>query len=188
MTLSLETSRLIIRQFRDSDLETFLAYRNDPEVARYQGWELPFAADLAREFIGHMQAATPFHQENPFSINGWYQMAVELSGTGETLGDVALTFDSSQNCARIGYTIAQPHWRQGYASEAVSALLTYLFGELGVHRIIADCSPANTGSVRILEKNGFRREAHYVESYRNAAGIWEDEYQYGLLDREWKVS
>ena len=70
--LILETPRLILRPFRDSDLESFAAYRSDPEVERYQGWEAPYSVDKAAEFIAEMKHKQP-------AIQGeWYQLAIEL--------------------------------------------------------------------------------------------------------------
>ena len=55
MTFFLETERLFLRQFKDSDLEFFLEYRNDPEVAKYQGWDVPYAREKAIKFVGAIQ-------------------------------------------------------------------------------------------------------------------------------------
>lgn len=122
----------------------------------------------------------------PSSGGEWYQPAIELKSTGEVIGDVAFLRkrqDSRQ--ATLGYTLAQAYWHQGYASEAVRAIMDYLFAELDLHRIIADCDSENSASVKLLERLGFRREAHFIESYR-LEDCWGDEYQYGLLKREWK--
>ncbi len=83
MTLYLESSRLVLRAFQDSDLEIFLAYRNDPEVAKYQSWEVPYLHEQGTQFIDLMKMS------NPGSQGEWYQMAVELKSTRELIGDVA---------------------------------------------------------------------------------------------------
>ena len=78
----LETSRLLLRQFKDSDLEAFLAYRNDPEVAKYQGWDVPYPRHAAVEFVHEMARAIP-------APGKWIQTAIELKSTREMIGDVA---------------------------------------------------------------------------------------------------
>jgi RimJ/RimL family protein N-acetyltransferase len=84
----------------------------------------------------------------------------------------------------LWYTIHPSYWGQGYATEAAHGLLAFGFGELRLHRIWADCDPANLASVRVLEKLGMRREGHLIE---NAwiKGAWEDSLIFAILDREW---
>ena len=100
MTLQLESPRLILRSFQDSDLETFLAYRNDPEVAKYQSWDVPYPRENGLQFIELMKMS------NPTSQGEWYQVAVELKSTREMIGDVAfctMAYDHKQ--ALIGYSL-----------------------------------------------------------------------------------
>lgn len=181
----LRTSRLRIRLFEDKDLEPFLQYRNDAEVARYQGWQFPYPRGMAEFFLQEMKNIPSFAADADFRVLDWYQYAVALAETDQLIGDVAVNFMSGK-IARLGYTIARPFWGKGYATEAVVNVTGYLFGVLGLHRVVADCSPANIGSVRVLEKAGFRREGHFVESYEMPDGSWDDEYLYAILRREWK--
>ncbi len=72
MTLRLETPRLVLRSFCDADLDPFVAYRSDPLVARYQGWEAPYSRDMGKKFVDEMKKALP-------GIPGtWCQIAIEL--------------------------------------------------------------------------------------------------------------
>jgi aminoglycoside 6'-N-acetyltransferase len=182
MTLTLETPRLILRPFRDSDLELFLAYRNDPKVYRYQGWRTPFSRADALEFIAKMKTAVP-------GIAGeWLQLAiVRCEADDIILGDIAFHITrSNPRLAYLGYTLARSAWGQGYAGEAARKLLDYLFSVLDLHRVVADCDVDNAASIRLLERLGFRREAHHIESYwLEATGAWSSEYLYAMLQREW---
>ena len=181
MSLTLETSRLVIRQFCDSDLEPFVAYRNDPEVYRYQGWKTPYLREYAVDFIAKAQAISP-------GVPGeWLQFAIECKESGKMLGDIAFHITrSNPRQAYLGYTLARSSWGQGYASEAVRKILDYLFRVLDLHRVIADCDVDNTASIRLLERLGFRREAHYIESFwLEGENCWGSEYLYAMLQREW---
>ncbi|MFZ5732554.1 MAG: GNAT family N-acetyltransferase [Pseudomonadota bacterium] len=80
----------------------------------------------------------------------------------------------------IGYWIGEPYARQGLMTTALRVLLPSLFGELHLHRVEAACIPTNIGSVRVLEKCGFRREG-LAKRYLCINGIWQDHYLYGLL-------
>ncbi|MBK8821884.1 MAG: GNAT family N-acetyltransferase [Anaerolineales bacterium] len=87
--------------------------------------------------------------------------------------------------AKIGFTLAAKHWRKGYITEIIPCLLEYLFEDMDMHRVAADCDVENVASYRALEKLGFRREAHFLESYL-ISGVYGSEYHYGLLQREWR--
>jgi RimJ/RimL family protein N-acetyltransferase len=194
MPFPLSTPRLLIRPFRDSDLEPFLAYRNDPLVAEYQGWDVPYARERALDFVNEMKT-------KQFVAGEWLQLAVEhrespLSPRERTegsptrggeglIGDLALhPMQSDLRQAFLGYTFARAHWGHGYATEAVQRLLDYMFRDLGLHRVVAECDVLNNASYRLLERLGFRREAHFIE---NAwfKGRWSSEYHYALLQKEW---
>ena len=102
------------------------------------------------------------------------------------IGDCAfrrLSKDHAQ--AEIGFTIARPHQGQGYATEALIALLGYLFDELEVHRVYANCDPDNMPSIRLLQKIGLRHEGRFIESLW-LRGSWVSEDWYAILRREWK--
>jgi aminoglycoside 6'-N-acetyltransferase len=159
MDIHLETPRLILRPFEDRDTLPFSAYRSDPEIARYQGWTAPFTLKQAVQFISGMKAILP-------GVPGqWYQSAIELKSSGELAGDCAfqrLEEDPAQ--AEIGFTIARKYQGWGYGTEAVSRLLEFLFVDLDLHRVRANCDPNNLASARLLEKVGMRHEGRFIES------------------------
>jgi RimJ/RimL family protein N-acetyltransferase len=181
MPFFLETPRLILRSFQDSDLEPFFAYRNDPEVSRYQGWKTPFLREAAAEFIAEAKII------QPGTPGVWMQLALESRETGALLGDIAFHLTKSNpRVAYLGYSLARASWGQGYASEAARKVLDYLFRVLDLHRVVADCDVDNQASIRLLERLGFRREAHYLESFWfEHENRWGSEYLYALLQREW---
>ncbi len=81
-------------------------------------------------------------------------------------------------------TLAPEFQRQGYAGEAFRALLSYLFGTLGKHRVFGSVDPANTASIALLRRVGMRQEAHLVKSlwFRET---WVDDVIFALLEEEW---
>jgi aminoglycoside 6'-N-acetyltransferase len=175
----LETQRLKLRPFQKTDLLPFVAYRSDPEVARYQGWDAPYPVEKAVAFIEDMAQSTPGTDGN------WHQFAVELRKTGDMIGDCAFhTLAQDNRQAEIGFTFARSHQGFGFATEAVNCLLTYLFEELELHRVTAVCDVENTASARLLERVGMRREAHFVDNIW-FKGAWGSEYLYALLQYEW---
>jgi RimJ/RimL family protein N-acetyltransferase len=179
MTFCLKTARLLLRQFKTSDLDSFFAYRNDPEVAKYQGWSAPYSRAKAVAFVREMSTAVP-------EPDRWLQVALELSSSAEMIGDVAFSIrKDDERQATIGYSLARPFWGQGFAFEAVSGLLGYLFDEMKLHRVTAELDIRNVSSWKLLDRLGFRREAHLVEhAYYNGAYV--SEYHYAMLGREWQ--
>jgi aminoglycoside 6'-N-acetyltransferase len=174
------TARLILRNFLEDDLGSFLAYRNDPLVAKYQGWGIPYPREKGEAFLSSMKERVAPKQGD------WTQFAIELKETGEMIGDLGCYIDKNDiRQARIGFTLAAKHWRKGYITEVIPLLLDYLFEDMDMHRIVADCDADNVASYRTLEKLGFRREAHFVESFL-VDGVYTSEYHYGLLQREWR--
>ena len=175
---TLETTRLRLRHFMDSDLALFMAYRNDPEVARYQGWE-GISEPEARAFIQEQKEVQP-------GVPGqWFQIAVELKETGMLVGDCALKIEEhDERQAEIGYTLSRAYQGRGIASEAVSCVLEYAFVTLGLHRVIAITDCENAASVTLLERLGLRREGHFRQNVW-FKGKWGDEYLYAMLREEW---
>lgn len=177
---TLETPRLRLRHFRDADLALFMAYRNDPEVARYQGWK-GISEPEACAFLQEQKEIQP-------GVPGqWFQIAVELKETGMLVGDCALKIEEhDERQLEIGYTLSRTYQRRGIASEAVSCVLKYAFVTLGMHRVIAITACENVASVALLERLGLRREGHFRQSVW-LKGKWEDEYLFAMLQEEWRT-
>jgi RimJ/RimL family protein N-acetyltransferase len=171
----LETVRLTLRRFVDSDVGPFLTYRNDPEVAKYQSWD----SCTKQEAIDLVRDATL-----PGTPGQWVQLAVELKRTSTLIGDCALRTEADGRQAEIGFTFSRAYQGRGFASEAVTRLLDFAFCELNFHRVYATTDQENTPSVALLERLGMRREGAFVE---NAwfKGRWSSEYLYAVLRREW---
>jgi ribosomal-protein-alanine N-acetyltransferase len=88
-----------------------------------------------------------------------------------------------RGCAQagsLGYWMGAPHARQGHMTAAVSAIIPFVFGTLRLHRIEAACIPANSASIRLLEKTGFRREG-FARQYLCIDGVWQDHLLYARL-------
>jgi RimJ/RimL family protein N-acetyltransferase len=175
---TLETTRLRLRHFKDSDLPLFIAYRNDPEVARYQSWE-GISEPEARAFIQEQKKIQP-------GVPGQgFQIALELKATGVLIGDCYFTINQlDKRQAEIGFTLSRAYQGQGFATEAVSCFLNYAFLTFNLHRIIAITDCDNAASVALLERLGMRREGHFLQNVW-FKGKWGDEYLYAILKEEW---
>jgi RimJ/RimL family protein N-acetyltransferase len=174
----LRTGRLRIEPLTVADLSEFLAYRQDPEVARWQGWEPSFSAQDAAELIEGQPAS-----DLP-EAGGWVQLAVRNAQVGGLHGDVAIHVHADQpDTFEVGVTLAPTAQGQGIGTEAVERVLSYLFDEKGAHRVVAFCDARNEPVARLLRRVGMRHESRQVEG-DFFKGEWTTLDGYGVLSRE----
>jgi RimJ/RimL family protein N-acetyltransferase len=177
--VNFSTERLILRGIRLSDAKSMLKYRSDPQIYEFQYWK-PKKIEDVEEFI-----CTRISKE-PDIPNTWYQLGIFIKGYDELVGDIGIYFleaDSLQ--AEIGYTLSAEYQGSGYAAEAVTGVIDYLFNILNKHRVIASVDPRNTKSIALLERIGMRKEAHFKKSiWFNEE--WADDVVYAILDEEWQ--
>lgn len=173
----LHTSRLLLRPVLSDDAGAIYTYRSDAQMNRYQGW-IPESPGEVRAFINR---STP-EFDTPDS---WYQLAIVLRDSSDVIGDVGVHFLSEgSRQVELGCTLNRQFQGRGYAAEALSGLVDYLFKDLNKHRITASVDPRNHSSVKLMERLGFRREAHFIESLF-LRGEWVDDVIYAKLAREW---
>jgi len=171
------TDRLVIRTLDTKDKIAFYDYRSMPEVYKYQSWR---PADLREvdDFISANAAIVPNTRDT------WLQLAACLKN-GRLVGDIGIRFIDDDFLVEIGFTLSPEFQGKGYASEAGRAVIDYLFDGLRKHRITASVDPDNAKSIKLLERLGFRKEAHFIKSYR-LNEQWHDDCVYALLAEEWK--
>jgi RimJ/RimL family protein N-acetyltransferase len=158
MAYPLLTPRLSIEPLNLSDLDAFVSYRQDAEIARFQSWDTNYSAEQALELI-ESQAGVLLPLQGQ-----WLQLAVHEQISGELVGDLALHSQTdSQSVFEIGFTIAIKHQGHGFAREAVSKLMSFLFSEVGAQKIVANTDRRNSPSIRLLLNLGF--EFHPSKSW-----------------------
>jgi ribosomal-protein-alanine N-acetyltransferase len=148
----LETNRLALREFVESDWKTVLDYQNDPRYLRFYPWQRRTEAEV-RAFI------QIFIEWQNYIKRYKFQWALTLKDSGQLIGNIGIRKENfSDHKADIGYEINPEFWGQGYASEAALAVRNFGFRKLGLHRIWAHCLEENRASRRVLEKIGLRLE------------------------------
>jgi RimJ/RimL family protein N-acetyltransferase len=156
------------------------AMRTDVEVARYLYGEPFVSLDESRDFLAKKIAGSAWTREDD-----WLSAAAVERETGLTVGDVSLHWVSERDrTAEIGFMFDPRHQGKGFATEAATAFLDWVFGEAGFHRVIGRAEARNIASARVLEKLGMRLEAHLVEN-EWVKGEWQSELVYAILEREW---
>ena len=150
----METRRLVVREWRDEDLDPLAALLGDPETMRY--YPRPHTRQEARDWIERNRAR---HR-----LNGFGMWAVEDRATGEFVGNCGPAVQIVEGLAEveIGWHVIRSRWRQGIAAEAASAVRDYAFGPLGLRRLIALVRPENEPSAGVARKIGMAVEREAV--------------------------
>jgi RimJ/RimL family protein N-acetyltransferase len=178
----IETERLSLRPFEASDLDVLHHLQSLPEVVRYLRWGSRSRAEVAAVLEERI------HQSRIAAESDTLILAVTLRDGGALIGDVNLQLLSSENKqGKFGFVLLPEYHGQGYGREAAMAMLALGFDALGLHRIAGYCDARNTASVRLMERLGMRREAHFRE-FSRSKGEWADLYIYAMLAAEWQAS
>lgn len=175
----LQTERLLLREFTESDWSAVLAYHSAPGYQRFYP-EVGRTEKDARAFVDRF---VQWQREEPRSK---YQWAVVLRRRDQLIGNCGIRkSEPDVSEAEIGCELAPEHWGRGYPAEVGHLLLRFGFTELGLHRIHAHCLAANTAAVYWAEKLGMREEGRLRENVC-IRGRWCDTLVYGILEQEWK--
>lgn len=174
----IETERLQIKQLTIQDLTAFHSYRSNPEVTKYQGFDV-MTKQQAKLFI-KLNATKQFG-----NTDGWIQYAIKIKATQQLIGDCAIKLISHKNkSAEIGITIMPTEQMKGYAKEAMLGIMDFLFTTKHVHRIVEIVDTENIASIHLLQSIGFRQEGHFIENIF-FKGKWGSEFLFAMLKREW---
>ena len=174
----LETKRLKLRPITLNDKNEILEYRSDKQTNKYQGW-IPETIDDVVTFIE--KTAKEINEPGT-----WFQLVIIEKETQKIIADLGIHFfDNENKQVEIGCTLNKDFQNKGYATESLKRVIDYLFNELHKHRIITSIDPNNKNSLRLVERIGFRKEAHFVESLF-IHGEWADDLIYALIEKDWE--
>ena len=171
---TLETERLILRDFVLSDWDALNAFLSDPSVTRFMhfaSWD----EGKRREWL------TSLVQDASNSHRDAYNWAITLRSNGLLIGWLILgrsrhaTEEGMRECG-CGYALNQHYWGQGYMPEALQAAFTYAFTVLLTKLIHAECERENTASARVMQKCGMQYEGTMYDD--DGLGNWEHRYRY----------
>lgn len=147
----LETERLILRTWKEEDVQDYYEINLDPKVIEFLLGSL--TVDECRVFVEKMN--------KQFDEKGYTLFAVELKETGELLGFIGLNYTDFKSdftpCVEIGWRLSSKYWGQGLATEGALASLKYAFEKCGLDKIISFTAVGNEKSVRVMEKIGMTR-------------------------------
>ncbi|HET6172733.1 MAG TPA: GNAT family N-acetyltransferase [Gaiellales bacterium] len=178
---AIETERLVLRPFRDSDLDDLHAMRSLPEVVRYLYGEVR-TREESEELLAERLALTSLREDDDSLA-----LAVERRSDDRVIGDLSLWLRSAAHRqGEIGFVFHPDAQGQGYAREAAAALLGVAFGQLGLHRVFGRTDGRNEASAALMRRLGMRQEAHLREN-ELFKGAWGDELVFAVLEHEWSA-
>ncbi len=148
--IELETERLKLRAWQESDLQPFAELNADKDVMHY------FPSVLTREQSDNL--ADKF--QHLILDHGWGFWAVELKATGQFIGFTGLNTQPEQfifsPCVEIGWRFAKQYWHQGYATEAAKACLKFAFETLQLKEVVSFTAVHNTASEHVMQRLGMQ--------------------------------
>ena len=171
----IETERLIVRKYIESDYSDLYEYLSQESVYRYEPGK-PITIEESKKLSAERARGDHF-------------FAVILKQNGKMIGHLYLEQISPKDRLtwELGYIFNPNYQHKGYASESAKALVEYALKELKAHRIMARCNPDNTASWKLLERIGFIREGNFkkygfVHKDENNNPIWTDAYEYSRIE------
>ena len=178
-TQTIETSRLILRRAVREDAEPmFRNWASDPEVTKYLTWPAYETVETAYPILDMWIS----EYEKP----NYYQWMIELKELGEPIGSISAVRQNDRvEEAEIGYCIGKGWWHKGIMTEALSAVIEYLFRSVGMNRVAARHDPNNSHSGDVMRKCGMKYEGTTRASDRNNQGLC-DAAHYAILHTEWQ--
>lgn len=169
----LETDRLLLREIIEEDSQKIFDCFSNENVTRFYGQDSFTSIEQAKQLIDLYA--------NQYLEKRGIRWGIELKETKEIIGTIGFhTWSTKHKRAEIGYELQPAYWRNGYATEAVTKILSYGFNELGLTRVGAVVFIENDASNRLLTKLGFQKEG-ILRNYMYQNGKPNDTYVYSLL-------
>lgn len=176
-TQKLETERLILRRFSIEDAAAmYKNWASDPDVTKYLMWPTHSDVGVSKAVLNDWVKS--------YSDEKYYQWAIVPKEYGEPIGSIAVVeMDEAVSKVHIGYCIGRAWWHRGITSEALKAVMDFLFDEVGVNRIESRHDPRNPNSGAVMRKCGMTYEGTMRSADWNNQGICDASY-YTLLRSE----
>ncbi len=177
-TKRLETNRLILRRFVNEDASAmYKNWASDSEVTKYLMWPTHSSKEISEEITKDWVSS--------YTNEKYYQWAIVVKENGkEPIGSIAVVqMDESTSMMHIGYCIGKAWWHKGITSEALKAVMDFLFDEVEVNRIESRHDPRNPNSGAVMKKCGMKYEGTLRSADWNNQGICDASY-YALLKSE----
>jgi len=151
-TPELETDRLFLRAFKETDAEAvFYGWENDEEVAKYMFWTSHNDIEKTKQWIDF--------EIGQIDKDDWYRWALVKKDTMELIGTGLIYYEDEVSCWEIGYNLGRKYWGYGYTTEAMKKILCYAKEQLNIPEVVGRYAKENPSSGNVMKKLGFKYEA-----------------------------
>ena len=180
-TRKIETERLLLRRFQPDDAEVmFRSWASDGEVTRYLTWQPHSDVGATKKLLAAWV--------KQYSRKDRYHWCIEWKETNEPIGSIGLVrLEEEIETGEIGYCMAKEYWGRGIMTEALSAVIEYLFVNVGFHRLQACHNTQNPASGKVMKKCGMQFEGVLRQSAKTNVGEYCDVAFYSILRTEWRL-
>lgn len=153
-TKTLETNRLILRQFKMDDAQMFFDnWANDERVTKYLTWNPHKTVALTKQLLTEWI--------NNYQYNNYYQWAIELKENKEVIGSISIVdMDEKNETVEVGYSLSYKYWNQGIMTESLKKVIEFFFNEVKIKKLIARHDSRNIASGCVMKKCGMK----YIKS------------------------
>ena len=168
----LETERLLLRSYKESDIDAFFEIIHDDRLQEYISFpDLTFDEEL--KYIKECMEKALTDKCEKWSI--------VLKDTNETIGNISVnTVHKRHNYCEVGYVIRYDYWGNGYATEALECVSDYLLNS-GYYLVECTCNELNKQSYRVMEKAGFKKDGYIPNRRLNKDGLYSGVYYYSKI-------
>ncbi|GAE86983.1 GNAT family N-acetyltransferase [Acetivibrio straminisolvens] len=177
-TKEIDTKRLKLRKYTLLDAASmYKNYAADERVARFLSWKPYKSIEEVEAFLSDMIGK--------YECKDVYHWAIEMNR--EVIGSISTISIDEKNCnCELGYCIGYDYWNKGIATEAMLAVMNFLFNEVGMHRITAKHDVENPASGRVMQKCNMTYEGKLRGHYLRHDGTYSDALVYGIIKNEFR--
>ncbi|NJD03804.1 MAG: GNAT family N-acetyltransferase [Ruminiclostridium sp.] len=176
-TKSIETGRLLLRNFEKNDVESFFSCCGSRVIlGQYMSWTPHGNIKITKRILDIITESYK---------NDTYNWAIVSKNRNEVIGSIFVkSLFPEHKCCEIGYYLCEDFWGKGLMTEAVVVVVKFLFNEVGVHRVQAFHDIQNIASERVLQKSGFRLEGTMRHNRIRKDGSFSDVNIWAILNEE----
>lgn len=178
-TVPIHTRRLLLRPFMPGDEGAIFGnWANDPEVCRHLAWLPHENIQYTREMLDSWLRR--------YGSDSYYHWGISLEG--QLIGAISIVRWHEQNEeAELGYCLGRAYWSQGIMTEALQAVMRFLFETVGFHRIVLKHAAENPASGRVMQKAGLTYEGLHIQAHKRPDGSFSDMAQYAAINGQWQA-